>query len=290
MALPGEAGRHHDLGALGRPEAGRHLPGRGDELVQPLRLWRDRRLDVPRDGGHRDRRRRPATSTSSSSRGPAAGSRASRPATRRCTAGSRVRPGRWQDGKFELAVDVPANTRATVRLPKAQLAGVTEGGQPLAAGTGISGPKQDGDAVVVEVGSGSYRFAYPHAGLMSSTRVVALTGAGHPGGRRGRTRAPERRPTRWSVASWTRPPPRQPARVVALDERQRHPGRHHRGPGVDEARGHRRRADVRRQHRQHPEGQLTRRSSWRSASSTTPPSGRRCCGTRPRSATGWAWR
>ena len=59
VALPGEAGRHHDLGALGRPEAGRHVPGRGDELVQPLRLWRDRRLDVSRDGGHRDRRSRP---------------------------------------------------------------------------------------------------------------------------------------------------------------------------------------------------------------------------------------
>ena len=56
VALPGEAGRHHDLGALGRPEAGRQLPGRVDELLQPLRLRRDRRVDVPRDGGHRDRR------------------------------------------------------------------------------------------------------------------------------------------------------------------------------------------------------------------------------------------
>jgi alpha-L-rhamnosidase len=67
-------------------------------------------------------------------------------------------------GRFELAVDVPPNTRATVRLPKAQLAGVTEGGQPLAAGAGVSGPRQDGDAVVLELGSGSYRFAYPTQG------------------------------------------------------------------------------------------------------------------------------
>jgi alpha-L-rhamnosidase len=68
-----------------------------------------------------------------------------------------------KDGAFELTVEVPPNTRATVRLPKAQLAGVTEGGQPLAGGTGVTGPKQDGDAVVVQVGSGAYRFAYPMA-------------------------------------------------------------------------------------------------------------------------------
>ena len=66
-----------------------------------------------------------------------------------------------KDGAFDLRVEVPANTRATVRLPKAQLADVTEGGQPLAGGDGISGPRQDGDTVVVEVGSGAYRFAYP---------------------------------------------------------------------------------------------------------------------------------
>jgi len=44
----------------------------------------------------------------------------------------------WQlkDGGFELAVDVPANTRATVRLPRAQLASVIGGG---AAGRRIRG-------------------------------------------------------------------------------------------------------------------------------------------------------
>ena len=53
VALSGEAGGDHDLGTLGRPEARRELPGRVDELLQPLRLRRDRRVDVPRDGGHR---------------------------------------------------------------------------------------------------------------------------------------------------------------------------------------------------------------------------------------------
>jgi alpha-L-rhamnosidase len=64
-----------------------------------------------------------------------------------------------KDGRFELSVEVPPNTRATVRLPKAQVAGVTEGGQALAKGNGIADWRQDGDAVAIEVGSGQYRFA-----------------------------------------------------------------------------------------------------------------------------------
>jgi alpha-L-rhamnosidase len=65
-----------------------------------------------------------------------------------------------KDGKFELAVEIPVNTRATIRLPKAQLANVTESGAALANGNGITHVKQDGDAVIVDAGSGQYRFAY----------------------------------------------------------------------------------------------------------------------------------
>ena len=65
-----------------------------------------------------------------------------------------------KDGTFDLRVEVPANTHATVRLPTAQIGTVTEGGQPLTAVKGVSA-KQDGDTVVVDVGSGAYRFAYP---------------------------------------------------------------------------------------------------------------------------------
>jgi alpha-L-rhamnosidase len=78
------------------------------------------------------------------------------------------------DGQFELAILVPANTRATVRLPEASVARVTESGRTLAGGNGIAAHRQDGAAVVVEVGSGSYRFAYPMnaAGpATTSTRV-----------------------------------------------------------------------------------------------------------------------
>jgi alpha-L-rhamnosidase len=64
------------------------------------------------------------------------------------------------DTTFELAVEIPPNTRATVRLPKAQLANVMEGGQPLSRENGITGERQEGDFVVLEIGSGAYRFTY----------------------------------------------------------------------------------------------------------------------------------
>lgn len=68
----------------------------------------------------------------------------------------------WElkDGRFELAVEIPTNTRATVRLPKAELGKVMESGKALTVGDGIEGARQDGDSVVAEIGSGQYRFAY----------------------------------------------------------------------------------------------------------------------------------
>jgi len=69
------------------------------------------------------------------------------------------------DGRFQLSVTVPPNTRATVRLPGAALAQVTEGGRALTSLPGVAGARQDGKAVVVEVGSGTYAFAYPDTNL-----------------------------------------------------------------------------------------------------------------------------
>lgn len=62
----------------------------------------------------------------------------------------------WEirDGRFTLTVEVPANTRATVRLPKARLDDVRESGSPVQG-------RQDGETVEVQVGSGRYRFVYP---------------------------------------------------------------------------------------------------------------------------------
>jgi hypothetical protein len=48
-----------------------------------------------------------------------------------------------------------------VRLPKAQLANVKESDQSLVDGNGARGARQEGNAVLVEVGSGTYRFVYP---------------------------------------------------------------------------------------------------------------------------------
>jgi alpha-L-rhamnosidase len=66
-----------------------------------------------------------------------------------------------KDGRFELAVEIPANTRATVRLPNADLATVLEGGQSVTTGNGIARKWQEGNSAVLDVGSGSYVFSYP---------------------------------------------------------------------------------------------------------------------------------
>jgi len=60
--------------------------------------------------------------------------------------------------KFAIVIEIPSNTTATVRLPKTQLASVSEGSRPLTNGNGIISSRQDGDSVIAEVGSGRYKF------------------------------------------------------------------------------------------------------------------------------------
>jgi alpha-L-rhamnosidase len=69
----------------------------------------------------------------------------------------------WQmlDGRFTLTITVPANTTATVFLPGAEASHVTEGGQLVETAKGIMQVSQEREATVVEVGSGTYAFAYP---------------------------------------------------------------------------------------------------------------------------------
>jgi alpha-L-rhamnosidase len=68
----------------------------------------------------------------------------------------------WQlkDGRIELSIEIPANTRATVRLPNAATAQITESGRALATGQAIASTTREGSSVVVELGSGRYEFAY----------------------------------------------------------------------------------------------------------------------------------
>ena len=62
--------------------------------------------------------------------------------------------------EFQLVAQVPANTHATVRLPRAVLGKVNESGKPLTVGNGITAINESGNTVIVEVGSGRYVFAY----------------------------------------------------------------------------------------------------------------------------------
>lgn len=71
-----------------------------------------------------------------------------------------------RDGRFHLDVTVPPNTQATVRLPGADAAAVTEGGRPVADAEGVEGVRQDGRDVMLAVAAGRYRFGYP-AGEMA---------------------------------------------------------------------------------------------------------------------------
>jgi alpha-L-rhamnosidase len=68
----------------------------------------------------------------------------------------------WQlkDGRIELTLEIPVNSRATVRLPNAAANQVTESGKALAVGEGIASITRDGNSVVVALGSGRYVFAY----------------------------------------------------------------------------------------------------------------------------------
>jgi alpha-L-rhamnosidase len=65
---------------------------------------------------------------------------------------------RLKDGRFELDALVPPNARATIRIPNATLERVSESGRPLKEAPGLRNPRQDGADVVVEAGSGDYRF------------------------------------------------------------------------------------------------------------------------------------
>jgi len=64
-------------------------------------------------------------------------------------------------GLLRLTAVVAPNTRATIRLPGARVEALLEGGNPATSATGVASVTQDGDAVVVEAGSGTYVFEYP---------------------------------------------------------------------------------------------------------------------------------
>jgi alpha-L-rhamnosidase len=60
--------------------------------------------------------------------------------------------------RFELEATVPANSRATIILPNTESGSVTENGKAIASAAGITAVRQQERDVVIEAGSGSYRF------------------------------------------------------------------------------------------------------------------------------------
>jgi len=63
------------------------------------------------------------------------------------------------DGKnFELAVEIPANTTATVVLPVGKTPVVTVNGQPAAKAKLVTVIRQDAGTMRLAVPSGKYRF------------------------------------------------------------------------------------------------------------------------------------
>ena len=60
------------------------------------------------------------------------------------------------------SVIVPANSTASVRLPKAVRAEVSEGNRLLEEAEGISKVSQETGGVTLQVGSGSYEFRYKY--------------------------------------------------------------------------------------------------------------------------------
>ncbi len=77
----------------------------------------------------------------------------------------------WEiaDGQLQLDIAVPPNTRATVRLPHATLAQATESGRPIDGAAGVVQAFQEREAVIVQVGSGRYQFAYDASDLSAGT-------------------------------------------------------------------------------------------------------------------------
>ncbi len=60
--------------------------------------------------------------------------------------------------RIALKVVVPANTTATVCLPAASVAQVTESGRPVTESQTVKLLRLENNAIYVEVGSGTYKF------------------------------------------------------------------------------------------------------------------------------------
>ncbi|WP_138754282.1 glycoside hydrolase family 78 protein [Paenibacillus sinopodophylli] len=73
----------------------------------------------------------------------------------------RSRWDRSEDGAYSLNVTIPVNTTALIRLPAShKKAKVTESGSPLHQSVGITAISDTESGIIIEAGSGSYRFEW----------------------------------------------------------------------------------------------------------------------------------
>ncbi|HSU52552.1 MAG TPA: alpha-L-rhamnosidase C-terminal domain-containing protein, partial [Candidatus Dormibacteraeota bacterium] len=63
-----------------------------------------------------------------------------------------------EGNRFELDVTIPANTTATVRVPTSDSTSITESGKALKNADGAKLIRQEADAALLEIGSGTYHF------------------------------------------------------------------------------------------------------------------------------------
>ena len=78
-----------------------------------------------------------------------------------CLYGRIVSKWKIADGAFDLEMTVPVNTTATVRIPTSKPEAVNEGGRPVEKSTGVKVLRREPGALLLEVGSGRYRFGAP---------------------------------------------------------------------------------------------------------------------------------
>jgi alpha-L-rhamnosidase len=65
---------------------------------------------------------------------------------------------KFEDGRMQFDVAIPANTTATVCVPAKEVASVTESGRPATASSGVQFVRMEEGAAVFLVQSGKYRF------------------------------------------------------------------------------------------------------------------------------------
>jgi len=66
------------------------------------------------------------------------------------------------EGKMTYSITVPANTTATVHLPRAKIDEISENNQPLRNAEGVLKSRQEIGTVILQIGSGSYKFSYKY--------------------------------------------------------------------------------------------------------------------------------